>query len=113
MKINPISSATVNKALYEKNKVKDDSFQKAFEKVKELKDDKKLMDACKQFETVFVNIMMKNMRNTIHEDGIIKKSNGREIFEGMLDEKLAEESSKGQGIGLAKSMYKQMAKYKK
>ncbi|MCT4619039.1 MAG: rod-binding protein [Marinisporobacter sp.] len=113
MKINPISSATVNKAAYEKTKVKDDSFQKSFEKAKESKDDKKLMDACRQFETVFVNMMMKNMRNTIQEDGIIKKSYGREIFEGMLDEKLAEESSKGQGIGLAKNMYEQLSKYKK
>ncbi|QEK13206.1 hypothetical protein FQB35_13515 [Crassaminicella thermophila] len=114
MKINPISLSPINKGQYEKSKVKEDSFKNALEQAKKAKDDKKLLDACRQFESMFVNMMLKNMRNTIKEDGFIKKSYAREIFEGMLDEKLAEEASKGQGIGIAKEMYKQLSmKYKK
>ncbi|QXM06694.1 rod-binding protein [Crassaminicella indica] len=110
MKINSVLSTTLNKSQYEKSKVKDHSFQKAFEKAQETKDKKKLMKTCKQFEAIFINMMMKSMRKTIHEDGIIEKSYGREIFEDMLDEKLAEESAKGQGFGLARQMYKQLSK---
>ncbi|QZY55538.1 rod-binding protein [Crassaminicella profunda] len=110
MKINPVSMSSMNKAQYEKSKIKSNSFEKVFEQAKTSKDEKKLMDACRQFESVFINMMMKNMRSTIHEDGIIEKSYGREIFEGMLDEKLAEEASKGNGMGLAKQMYDQLSK---
>lgn len=110
MKINPLSASTINKSQYEKNKVEDNAFEKMFEQAKESKDEEKLKDACRQFESVFMNMLMKNMRNTIHEDGIMKKSHAREMFEGMLDEKIAEESSKGEGMGLAKQMYKQLSK---
>lgn len=110
MKVNPISSLNMNKSQYKKNKIQDNNFEKMFEQAKNSKDEKKLKDACRQFESVFMNMMMKSMRSTIHEDGIIQKSHAREIFEGMLDEKVADEAVKGQGMGLAQQMYKQLSK---
>ena len=45
-----------------------------------------LRQAARQFEAVFINQMISAMRKTVGEGGLINKSNGQDIFEGMLDE---------------------------
>lgn len=85
-------------------------FKNILEEAKKNNDPEALKSACKQFESIFVNILLKNMRNTIIDSGLTEKSHAREIFEGMLDEAIAQEVSKGQGIGLAKLMYEQLSK---
>lgn len=72
-------------------------------------DEKKMMQACKDFEAIFVNIMLKQMRNTINQSELVEKSYAREMFESMHDEKLSEEMTKGSGIGLAQELYKQLS----
>lgn len=71
-------------------------------------DPQKLMEVCRQFEAIFVNMMLKQMRATVTEGGLTEKSHARGIYESLHDEKLAEEISKGQGVGLAKELYKQL-----
>lgn len=71
-------------------------------------DPEKLMEVCKQFESVFLNMMLKQMRATVVEGGLTEKSHGRDIFESMQDEGLAQEMAKGNGVGLAQFLYKQM-----
>ncbi|AOT70057.1 rod-binding protein [Geosporobacter ferrireducens] len=93
-----------------KDEVKTEEFKNLLEQAQKNQDEKKLMDACRQFESVFVNMLLKNMRNAIPEGGFIERSYPREIFEGMFDEKIADEIAKGQGIGLAKQMYGQLSK---
>ncbi|SHI60873.1 Rod binding protein [Geosporobacter subterraneus DSM 17957] len=93
-----------------KEEVKTEEFKNLLEQAQKSQDEKKLMDACRQFESVFINMLLKNMRNSIPEGGFIEKSYPREIFEGMFDEKMADEVSKGQGIGLAKQMYSQLSR---
>lgn len=90
-----------------------DSFKKALEKAQEVGDEKKLKEACAQFETMFVHMLMKNMRNTIVDGGFTEKSYAREMFEGMLDEELAKEVSKEQGIGISKLIYDQLSQNQK
>ncbi|MCL2702175.1 MAG: rod-binding protein [Defluviitaleaceae bacterium] len=69
-----------------------------------------LMDACKAFESYFLQIMFKEMRNTIPEakDGFFVKSNAEKIFEGMLDEQMSIMAANNGGIGLAAFMFRQM-----
>jgi len=110
MKINNSIPINTEQSAYQKDKVKTDEFQTILEKAQEQKDEKKLLQACQNFESIFLQMMLKNMRSTITEDGFIEKSYDREIFEGMYDEKLSEEMAKGQGIGLAQQMYKQLSK---
>ncbi|SCY87154.1 rod-binding protein [Alkaliphilus peptidifermentans] len=76
-------------------------------------DSQKLMEVCKQFESVFINMMLKQMRSTVGDGGLTEKSHGREIFESMYDETLSDEIASGQGIGLAKDLYKQLTAYQK
>ncbi|PAB58278.1 rod-binding protein [Anaeromicrobium sediminis] len=71
---------------------------------------KDLKEACNQFEEYFVNLMLKNMKSTIGDSDLTEKSNGRQIFEEMLDEKIASNMARGRGLGLANEMYKQLTK---
>lgn len=71
---------------------------------------KNLKQACEQFEEYFLNMMLKNMRDTVETSSLTEKSNGRQIFEEMLDEKIAANMANGRGIGLANNIYKQLSK---
>lgn len=111
MKVNNISlQNNLSQAQVKSAEQKTESFKETLEKAKENNDPKALKSVCKNFEAIFVNMLLKNMRNTVVDGGLIEKSHAREIFEGMLDEKIAEEVSKGQGIGIAKLMYEQLSK---
>ncbi|MBS3994490.1 MAG: rod-binding protein [Alkaliphilus sp.] len=90
--------------------VKEESFERMLEASMDEKDKKKLLASCQQFEAIFLQMILKNMRSSVNEDGFIQKSFDREIFEGMHDEKIAQQMAEGQGIGLAQQLYKQLSK---
>lgn len=94
------------------NKIKDQnqtsSFDEILEKAKESGNNEELKEACNEFEAVFINTLLKNMRRTIPENDFIKKSHARKVFEGMMDEKIADEMASGQGIGLSKMLYNEL-----
>jgi flagellar protein FlgJ len=70
--------------------------------------DKAIRDASRQFETLFVNMLMKSMRDATPQDGMMDSDQTR-MYTGMLDQQLAQAISK-RGIGLADVMTKQLAK---
>ena len=70
------------------------------------KDDKKLREACEGFESLFLNMMLKEMRKTVPDND---SSYAMGIYQEMLDENIAEVASKGKGIGIADAMYKQLS----
>jgi len=75
-------------------------------------DDKRaaLRDASREFEAVFMNQMVSAMRKTVGEGGILNKSNGESIFEGMLDEEWAKKmASKTGPNSLSEIIYKQLS----
>lgn len=110
MKINTNLPIDINQSYHQKDKAQIEDFKQVLEKAKENRDEKKLMDTCKQLEAVFLNMVFKTMRSTVQGDGFIPRSFEREMFEGMLDEKMAENIATGQGIGLAREMYKQLSR---
>lgn len=73
-------------------------------------DPQKLMEVCKEFESIFINMILKQARSGMNTDGLTEKSYAREIFEDMQDEQMAQSMSKGQGIGLAQELYKQLSR---
>lgn len=80
------------------------------EKISNLKedDDKKLKEVCKEFESIFVYMMLKEMKKTVPNDGLIEKSQGSLIFEDMYLEELSKEMTKGDNsLGIAKMLYNQ------
>lgn len=71
------------------------------------KDDKALKKACKEFESIFLAMMFKEMKKTIPDNGIVETSSARRIFEDMHIDELSKEVADGDGIGLAEMIYKQ------
>jgi len=78
--------------------------------IKQSEDPKKLMEVCKEFESIFINMILQQSRNSENTEGLTEKSYGREIFEEMQDEQMAENMTKGQGVGLAQELYKQLSR---
>ncbi|MGV8145798.1 MAG: rod-binding protein [Alkaliphilus sp.] len=68
-----------------------------------------LLEACKQFEAIFLNMMMQQMRKSVWSGELTEKSQAREIFESMKDEQMTEEMARAGGIGLAKQLYQQLS----
>ena len=71
-------------------------------------EDKKLREACQDFEAMFMSIMYKQMRNTVPENDLFGKSNGQKIFESMLDDEVMKNASKAGGMGLGDMLYRQL-----
>lgn len=88
-----------------------EALKKKLEGAKDSKDDKELRDAAQQFESVFVNMILKTMRSTIPENqGYIEKSHATKTYESMLDEEMANGMAKGGGFGLSDMIYKSLVK---
>ncbi len=71
---------------------------------------KELMDACKDFETIFVKQMLDSMRKTINKTDISENNAGKEYFEDMLYKNYAEKITETANLGISKMMYKQLYK---
>ncbi len=67
-----------------------------------------LGEVAKQFESVFVSMMMKAMRNTLPKDGMFA-SNELENYQEMFDQQLSLDLSRKGGLGLADLISRQMA----
>jgi len=69
-----------------------------------------LKELSKQFESLFLNLMLKSMRdsNAVFEEGGMFQSNEMQFHRDMFDNQLALTMSEGKGIGLADVFYKQM-----
>ena len=90
------------------NKIQNETntdFKKILNSAMENQDEEKLKKACEDFEAIFVNMLLKSMKNTVDEGGLTKKSHAREMFESMLDEEMATSIAKGKGIGIAEILY--------
>jgi flagellar protein FlgJ len=68
----------------------------------------RLRRACLEFESLFVSHMLKAMRKTIPEGGLIGEKNEGRIFKSMFDEKLALEIAQSGGIGLGEMLFEQV-----
>lgn len=78
---------------------------------KKLESKEDLKKACQEFESIFLNQLMKSMRDTVPDSGFFDKGVAFNIVQSMHDEALTEELSNSGGIGLAKQLYDQLSKY--
>lgn len=70
--------------------------------------DQALKAVAQQFETVFMNMMLKSMREATPQDGMFD-SEQTKMFTGMLDQQLVQSMS-SRGVGLADIMIKQLSR---
>ena len=67
--------------------------------------------AAQQFETMLVRMMLKEMRETIpDEGGLIEKSAGERMFQDLMDDELAADLSQGMHLGLADALTRQLTR---
>lgn len=72
---------------------------------------KALQEAAEQFEAIFLQQLMEEMRRTVPENDLFGDRRAEKIFQSMLDQEMATNSSQAQSVGLAKLIYEQMSRY--
>lgn len=75
--------------------------------------EKQLKEVCSQFESIFINQMLSEMRESINQSELLPKSQGEKLFQGMLDEEYAKEMAVKGDLGLGNQIFLQMKKYLK
>lgn len=94
-----IVNQNLSKANLDKVKIK------AMDSVK----DKELKDACAGFEAIFINTMIKSMRQSLPGNAMFKDSNTTKIYQSMQDQQMADQLSKGRSsIGLKNYLYESL-----
>jgi Rod binding domain-containing protein len=70
----------------------------------------KLRKAAHDLESVFVAELFKAMRATVPQDGIMGEAPGQELFQGMMDDRVADlYAGRSQG-GLGEALYRQLSR---
>lgn len=69
--------------------------------------DEQLLDACKEFETYFVEQMFKAMQATVHKEES-SESSYTDMFEDNLYQEYAKNVADSGQLGLAQTLYEQM-----
>jgi flagellar protein FlgJ len=78
---------------------------------KEAEKEKKLRKVCADFESIFTYYMFKTMRQSIPQSGYFKQSPGKDAYNMLFDQKVAEEmANKGKGSGLQQTLFEQLNK---
>lgn len=64
----------------------------------------------REFEAMFVAMMLKSMRETVGKDALTGGGRGEETFRSLLDQEYANAAVQGGGIGLAQSIERELAR---
>ena len=71
------------------------------------KETEKLKKAAMDFEALFINRMLKQMRKGVHENALFGNSHAEKMYRSMLDTEYSKEMSKSGGFGLAETLLNQ------
>ena len=73
-------------------------------------EDRELMDACVEFEALFIRQMLDSMRKTVEKVSFDESSSGSgmDYFEDMLYDNYAKKMAKTADLGIAEMMYRQL-----
>jgi peptidoglycan hydrolase FlgJ len=72
-------------------------------------DPKAIRAVAEQFESMFTRMMLKSMRDAVGKDPMFG-SDQQEMYQGMADDQLSVQLSKGKGLGLADVLVRQLQK---
>lgn len=74
------------------------------------KEDLKLRKACQGFEAMLVQQMLSTMRQTVEKSDVFGSREKEDIFQGMLDQQMADDLASKGSMGVADMLYKQLSK---
>jgi Rod binding domain-containing protein len=72
------------------------------------KSKQKLQKAVKEFESIFVNYLLQNMRKTVQQSEEKESNFGGEMMQGMFDLEIAKHISQRGSMGIGAMLYRQM-----
>ncbi|MEN6355595.1 MAG: rod-binding protein [Armatimonadota bacterium] len=72
-------------------------------------DDKKLRQACKDFESIFLGYLLKSMRKTVEKSDLMGSSQEEEIYQGMMDDEICKSAAESNSVGIASALYNQLS----
>ena len=70
--------------------------------------DAELKDTCCELESLFINYLLQEMRQTIDKSGFISGGRAEEIYTSMLDTHMAKQFAQKGGIGLSSILMQQL-----
>ena len=73
-------------------------------------DETKLRKACMEFESIFIQQLLKSMRDTIPKSGLFGTSSGKDIFQSLFDQEMSSSLAQQRGVGFGKMLFDEMAK---
>ena len=71
--------------------------------------DAALKAVAQQFEGIFMNMMLKSMREATPKDGMLDSEQGN-LYTQLFDQQLAQKLSAGKGLGVADMLIKQLTR---
>ena len=66
-----------------------------------------LADAAKGFESIFLSMLLKEMRQTLEPGSLFGKEGG-DIYGGLFDQFMSQHLTQGKGMGIASALMKQL-----
>lgn len=67
-----------------------------------------LKEAAEEFEALFLNQMLKTMRESVEKSELFHGGKGEELYTSMLDAELSRSMAKAGGIGLGEALLRQL-----
>src|SRR3990172_9199462 len=72
-------------------------------------EEKKLRKISQEFEAIFLSFMMKSMKKSVPEGGVLPQGAGHDLYRQMFDEEIARSLATSKGIGLADVIYRELS----
>ncbi len=73
-----------------------------------------LRQACREFEALFIQSMLKGMHATVPDSGLLDKDAGRDIYREMMDIEIAREiAGRNNGLGIGQTLYRELSRARK
>ncbi len=67
-----------------------------------------LKKVSQNFESIFIDMMLKEMRNSVEKSNLFGNSQATQFFESMRDEEVSKQLSASGGIGIGNMIYEQL-----
>jgi len=72
------------------------------------KQDKKLKEACRDFEALFLSIVLKQMRKTVPKSALFGSDPAPDTFQEMMDDEIGRSAANTSSMGIADMLYRQL-----
>lgn len=71
-------------------------------------DSEALRKTCEEFEAIFVQQMLKEMRGTLPDGGLLPRSMGQDYFQEMMDGEVAKAAAVKGHFGIGEALFRQL-----